>query len=304
MVNQALPIHSNGIDLCDKELVACQSLAKGLPVNRIKSKHLHAGTRSSAIKGRGMEFAEVRLYQAGDDVRSIDWRVTARTGKAHTKLFVEERERPVILLVDLGLCSDFGTSLLLQSVQIAHVAATLGWFAVQQGDKLGGIIAANNGHSELKPKARRSGILALIKAMLQIHRSAEEDHNKRYLEHAVARLRRLAKPGSLVWIVSDGSQLNPSLLRLLNDVKRHCEIGLVHVTDPLRTGDLTMPSHFKLPVNLNGSIVELNQKNYQDYLHLQQQNTTAIATWCQQHNIRYRQVTAAKPLSSQLGALS
>ena len=139
MADTRLPLFSDGVNLTQKELLACQTIARALPEKRSKARANLAGHRASLIKGRGMEFAEVRHYQPGDDVRTIDWRVTARTGKVHTKLFVEERERPVLILLDLSHSLYFGSSLLLQSVQAAHLATTLGWSAIQHGDRLGAL---------------------------------------------------------------------------------------------------------------------------------------------------------------------
>ncbi len=100
-----------------------------------------------------MNFSEVRPYQAGDDIRAIDWRVTARTGKTHTKLFTEEREQPVMLLIDLGTSMKFGSQLLLKSVQAAHFASLLSWLAVSEQDRIGAIIYTGTKLIECKPTA-------------------------------------------------------------------------------------------------------------------------------------------------------
>ena len=117
-----------------------------------------SGGYASPFKGRGMEFDEVRPYAQGDDVRSIDWRVTARSGKPHTKLFREERERAVLLWLDLRPAMFFATRGSFKAVRAAQAAALLGWNTLRHGDRLGALIFDAHNHAELRPSAasRRS----------------------------------------------------------------------------------------------------------------------------------------------------
>ncbi|GIU44402.1 hypothetical protein TUM4438_15510 [Shewanella sairae] len=307
MVNTALPLFSDGIHITEKELLACQSLAKALPEKRSKAKASLAGHRASLIKGRGMEFAEVRHYQSGDDVRTIDWRVTARTGKAHTKLFVEERERPVLILLDLSSSLYFGSSLMLQSVQAAHLATTLGWSAIMHGDRLGALIATEQEHIELKPRSRQQGILQVIAAIKKLHQnqlqSIEQPPEPQHMVKACQRLRRLAKPGSLIWIISDGSHLNSSCLATLSDLKRHCDIGAFLVTDPLRQGKLTLPKHFQLPVKEGGKEQLLDRHSYEKWLISQHQLQNSFIEMMQKLNVQTRMIDSGIRLNQQLEAL-
>ncbi|ABV87921.1 DUF58 domain-containing protein [Shewanella pealeana] len=308
MVNSELPLFSDGINITEKELLACQSLAKALPEKRAKAKASLAGHRASLIKGRGMEFAEVRHYQSGDDVRTIDWRVTARTGKAHTKLFVEERERPVLLLLDLSHSLYFGSSLMLQSVQAAHLATTLGWSAILHGDRLGALIATEQEHIELKPRSRQQGILQVISAIKNLHTRqlqniADQTPEPEHLLKACQRLRRLAKPGSLIWIVSDGSNFTPSCLAALSDLKRHCDLGAFLITDPLRQGLLDLPKHFQLPVREGNKELLLDRNSYQQWLTSQQHQQDQFIEMMQKLNVQTRIVDAGLRLNQQLGAL-
>lgn len=255
-----------------------------------------------------MEFAEVRQYQPGDDVRTIDWRVTARTGKAHTKLFVEERERPVLILLDLSHSLYFGSSLLLQSVQAAHLAATLGWSAILHSDRLGALIATEDEHLELKPRSRQKGILQLISAIESVHKQqlarltthqAEPEHMFR----ACQRLRRIAKPGSLIWIISDGSNFNESCLAPLSDLKRHCDMGAFLITDPLRQGNLKLPKQFQLPVKDGNKELTLNRAGYDSWLQQQLKTQAQFTQMMQKLNVHTRTLDAGMSLNDQLGAL-
>ncbi|MBV7315006.1 DUF58 domain-containing protein [Shewanella sp. NIFS-20-20] len=304
----SMPLFADGISLTDKELLACQRQAIAVVEHRGRARAALAGHRSSAIKGRGMEFAEVRHYQQGDDVRTIDWRVTARTGKVHTKLFVEERERPVIILLDLSYSLYFGSSLLLQSVQAAHLAATLGWAAIRHGDRLGGLIVTESQHQELKPRSRQAGILPFINAITKLHGEqlhqltralAEPD----YLAHACQRLVRLAKPGSLIYLISDGFNFSPACRAPLSMVSRHCDISAFVITDPLRQGQTQLPRQFQLPVREGNVERWLDRTQYEAWLLRQQQQQQQFVSMLQGLTIQPRFIDAGQPLNQQLDKL-
>ncbi|MGB0894208.1 MAG: DUF58 domain-containing protein [Parashewanella sp.] len=308
-----LPLFADGLNLTEKELLACQNLAKALPEQSNKARAALSGHRSSNIKGRGMEFAEVRHYQQGDDVRTIDWRVTARTGKTHTKLFVEERERPILLFIDLSQSLYFGSQLLLQSVQASHLAATLGWNAINHSDRLGGLLATETEHIELKPRSRRQGILQLVSALTQLHQSqltksqshenTLTDEPPNHLISACQRLKRLAKPGSLVWIISDGQNFSQECLAPLSELKRHCDLRAFLITDPLRTGDLDLPKQFSLPIKQGQQKTVLTRQSYHSWLeneHIKRQQFISIM---EQLKVYPNTIDAGKRLSDQLELL-
>ena len=300
-----LPLFADGLQLTEKELVACQNIARAIPERHSRARAALAGHRSSLIKGRGMEFAEVRHYQNGDDVRTIDWRVTARTGQAHTKLFIEERERPIILLIDLSHSLYFGSSLLLQAVQAAHLATTLGWNAINHGDRLGALIATESEHLELKPRSRRQGILQLISGLTQIHQHqlsqfANGDADPDHISRACQRLVRIAKPGSLIWIVTDGNHFNQSCLAPLSELKRHCDIGAFLVTDPLRQGTMPLPKQFSLPVREGKVEKILNRQSFDTWLATEHAQQAQFIAMMNQLNVRTRCIDAGTRLSEQL----
>ena len=161
-MDKQLSPYSDGVNLCLDELLYFKQHAIHWlpPAKSLWSQVL--GQHQSKQLGRGMDFAEVRQYQAGDDVRSIDWRVTARTGKPHTKLFTEEREKPIILYIDLSASMRFGSKLMFKSVLAAHMASLIAWLFVAQKDRVGAIIDTGNQLTELKPSSRNQGPLAMI----------------------------------------------------------------------------------------------------------------------------------------------
>ena len=235
-------LDSNGIDLTIEELIRYQT--KSSLINLAASKSLHgkmSGNYLARSKGRGMEFDEVRHYQNGDDIRAIDWRVTARTGQTHTKLFREEIERPVLIASDLSTSMFFGSRLLFKSVQAAHVAALVAWHAKSRGDRIGGVVFNQYAHTELKPRSRQQGVLHYLHALVESHansaiKSTEAlDHQQAKLafEQNCARLRQLAKPGSLVYLITDGYNLTDEAVRHLANISRHCELVVCLISDPL-----------------------------------------------------------------------
>ena len=239
-VNNTLKsIMSNGIELSIEELLQYQN--KTSLINLTAHHNVHgrmAGNYLARSKGRGMEFDEVRHYQTGDDIRAIDWRVTARTGKTHTKLFREEIERPVLIATDLNCDMHFGSQLLFKSVQAAHLAALVAWHAKSRSDRIGGIVFNQSKHVELKPRSRKQGVLHYLHALTTIYRNqqasvSEPNDNQLSFEQNCARIRHLARPGSLVYLITDGHNITDDAVRHLSRINQHCELVVCLVTDPL-----------------------------------------------------------------------
>jgi uncharacterized protein (DUF58 family) len=196
----------------------------------------HGGYRSR-FRGRGMEFAEVRAYLPGDDVRSIDWRVTARRGKVHTKLFHEERERPVLLALDYRRPMFFATRGRFKSVQASQLAALFAWQAMSRGDRVGGFIFSEERNLELRPQLGKKGVLQLLRQMVADPVWQRSPHRpfapQQRLAETLQRLQRVARPGSLILLLSDFNQWDAEVEKQLALLSRHCELGLVHCFDPL-----------------------------------------------------------------------
>jgi uncharacterized protein (DUF58 family) len=192
------------------------------------------GSHGSRFRGRGMEFAESRIYQPGDDVRSIDWRVTARTGRPHTKLFQEERERPVILLVDLGASMFFGTRTAYKSVLATEIAALIAWAAMHGGDRIGALVAGRSAHMELKPVAGRRGVLRVLRALATLSQPpAQEEEQQVTLSGSLMRARQVARPGSLLVIISDFYGLDTNAEGQLTRMRQHNDMLAIWVHDRL-----------------------------------------------------------------------
>ena len=229
---RSTPDQQTGIRAGLAELIALRAQAVRLdlaPRGRVLA--TRTGGHLSRFRGRGMEFDESRVYQPGDDPRNMDWRVTARAGTPHVKLFREERERPVWLLVDQGPSMRFGTRVAFKSVLAARAAALLGWAAVDRADRVGGLVFDETRHLERRPAARTGGLLPLLERLTEA--PVEGGRGYGSLEEAAGHLVRLVRPGSLVAVLSDFVGVRPESGRWLAQLAAGSELLLVMIHDPL-----------------------------------------------------------------------
>lgn len=195
----------------------------------------HTGQHVSRFRGRGMDYRESRGYVAGDDVRSMDWRVTARTGQAHVKVYEEERERPVVVFLDLNPGMFFGTRRQLKSVTAARAAALFAWAAVDGGDRVGAVMS-NGERCELQPRGGRYGALELIRQVVRhtdprVGLEAHPDPGA--LNAALHRLCRVSRPGSLTFLLGDFYGLDQHSDKLLFRLRHQGDAVAVQIVDPL-----------------------------------------------------------------------
>lgn len=217
------------------ELIALQRHAQQA-ASRRTAFTAQTGGHLSNRRGRGMDLAEVRNYQAGDEIRHMEWRVTARTGRPHVKVYQEERERPVVIVVDFNPSMYFGTRIAFKSVIAARLASVLAWTVAKQGDRVGGLLFSAELHHELPPQSRQRGVLPLLAGLSEYTRHYESSHAvPRSLSQAFVRLRRVARPGNLVVLISDFYQMDADSERQLSQLRSQNDIIAYHVIDPLET---------------------------------------------------------------------
>ncbi len=215
-----------------------------------------SGQYLSRFKGRGMEFDESRPYQPGDDVRNIDWRVTARTGNTHSKVFREERERPVFISIDMRTPMFFATQGRFKSVIAAELAALLAWTANRQGERIGGELFNEHSHTEFRPKRGQQNVLHLLKALSL---SANPfGHSAGSLQEAYRRLQRIVHPGSLVCVISDFRGLDEGAHAQLLRISRHSDVLLLYVYDQL---EAALPAKGRYRVSYARRILNINADN-------------------------------------------
>jgi len=163
------------------------------------SNQLFSGEYHSAFKGRGMTFSEVREYQPGDDIRSIDWNVTARFNNTYVKVFEEEREMTVMLLVDVSASGEFGTQKQLKQDLITELCAVLAFSAIQNNDKIGVIFFSDKIEKFIPPKKGKSHILRIIRDLIEF----EPAHKKTDIKLALKYLTNVIKKRSIAFLISD-----------------------------------------------------------------------------------------------------
>lgn len=191
------------------------------------SKHIFSGEYHSAFKGRGMSFSEVREYNYGDDVRNIDWNVTARTGDPHIKVFEEDRELTVMLLLDISQSSTFGSVKQFKSELIAELSAVIAFSAITNNDKVGAILFSDEVEKYIPPKKGKKHILRIIREIIYF----EPESKGTNLENALIYLNNIQKKKAIVFILSDFmTQGYEAALSIAS--KRHDIIGL-HIYDNL-----------------------------------------------------------------------
>ena len=261
------------------ELISLKSATRGISLTstRVKNNSI-TGAHPSRFRGRGMDYQESRVYQPGDDVRSMDWRVTARAGHPYVKMYEEERERPVMLLVDLNPGMFFASQGAFKSVVAARIAALIAWAGVANGDRIGGLIF-NGKHLELLPRGGSKGALHLFRLLIQatdpvkgMQASIENTENIG-LDSALKRCRRVAKPGSLIFILSDFYHLTEDTRAQLLRLRQHNDVVAVQITDPL---EQSPP-----PAAVYG-VSDGQQKGIIDTRKSSQQSS--YAQWCDEHH--------------------
>ncbi len=218
------------------------------------------GLHHSKLRGRGVDFDQVRVYQPGDDVRTIDWRVTARTQEPHTKLFHEERERPIFILVEQSQRLFFGSGLAFKSVLAAQVAALIGWAALGHNDRVGGLVFGDNEHHEIKPRRSKMSLLQLLNRLVRANQNlnSEIPAGRDTFGLALRRAREVLRPGSLAVVLCDERALNDSAEQQLTLLARHTDLLLLPLSDPL---DHALPAAGLLQFTERGALLELDTHN-------------------------------------------
>jgi len=229
-----------------------QASSLGRPPPGILSS-LFPGAFRARYHGRGLEFLESRQYQTGDDFRSLDWRVTARSGKLHTKLFQEEREQQLFLLLDAGLSMHFGSHNAFKWVVAARLAGLVAWLALNRGDRLGCLLFGTSLQPPLHPTA--TGETALNRLFQQLAGIDRSQATSADLETALRQLRALIAPGSLVLILSDFMQPPVRWQAQLTALAQHNEVAAITLYDPL---EADLPAAGSLPIGNGQRVLQID----------------------------------------------
>lgn len=231
---------SSGVEVNLNELLQLRHSILSIEIaQKKKMTTSQQGQYLSLQRGRGMDFAETRAYHPGDDIRTMNWRVTARTGEPHTKVYQQERERPVFIIVDFTHTMFFGTKVAFKSVVASKIASIVAWSASHQKDRVGGIIFNDEKEIILQPKASSHGVIALLKQMTLLAKKTLPIKQKFDLLTALKKLRRIVKTGSVVYIISDFYNYSKELEKELQFLCKNHEVFNVLIYDNL---EMHLPS--------------------------------------------------------------
>ena len=247
---RASPTHSDGLHPSLPELIALRDRVRGWPPAK-RGAAAVAGPAPSPFRGRGMEYAESRPYAPGDDARHIDWRLTARSGKPHTKLFQAERERITLIVADTAPTLYFGTRVRFKSVQAARAGAVAAWSAQRRGDRIGALRGTLS-EPPVTPTGGSRGALRTLDALVRWY--AQPPPQDAGLGHALATAARLLHPGASLVVLADASSLADVADGRLAELARHHDLLVTLLADPLELH----PPREQLPFALGDARIELD----------------------------------------------
>ncbi len=290
------------------ELIGLQQTARKLKLARnLPATASTTGSHRSRFRGRGMDYSESRIYQPGDDIRGMDWRVTARAGKPHVKVYEEERERPVELLLDFGPTLFFGSRKALKSVVAARIATLLGWAAVRNGDRVGALLFDGD-HAELPPRRGQRGVLRLIRGIVEYSdplRGLAAHHEAGHFTAALKRLRRTVRPGSLIFLIGDFYDIDDDTSHQLQRLRQHNDVVAIQIIDPLEQEAPPPGLYAVTDGRQTGFLDTRDPKTRQQYNAFFERHHRRIAELMREHQIPLLRITTtddvAKTLQSWFG---
>jgi uncharacterized protein (DUF58 family) len=263
------------------------------------------GKHRSRLRGRGLDFEEVRNYTFGDDIRSIDWKVTARTKKPHTKVYSEERERPVFFVVDQSASMFFGSRQYMKSVIAAEAAAISAWKVLAVGDRVGGIVFDDENWAEVKPKRNQKVVLHFLNLIVEnnnrLNAASFSKQNPEMLNRILQQALRYVTHNYLVVIFSDFYSVDNQTIKLLKQISNHNDVIAAMINDPMEyhlhagmiIGDGTQQ------VNLG----ELNNVQKESYASKQEEKLTDFKEALIRYRITPLEINTDEPVLAQIRKL-
>jgi uncharacterized protein (DUF58 family) len=291
-----------GISIVVDDLVRVRGLLSEISASRIRRlASLHSGAREVRLHGRGMDYEESRAYVYGDDFRTMDWRVMARTGDPHTKVFAEEKERRSLLAIDLSPSMYFGTRYSFKSWAAAQVAAHAGWLANIAGERVGGLVVGPEQHSEIRPDKTRSGLLGVFHHLSRADkpRVAGPPFASR-LNFLLGELNRVAKPGTSIALVSDFLGVDEQSLQFLSSISRHNQVICYWIHDDCELQEWPLGNYPLLTER--GSIgLDMTATDTRQWLEqCQRQHRDRIESLCTSFNLPLLQISCNRDITPQV----
>ncbi|MFT5571431.1 MAG: hypothetical protein ACI9FR_000345 [Cryomorphaceae bacterium] len=305
-------LSSHGVVTDLARLLKSRYWAQGLSLfSPLAARNMTLGNVRSRFRGRGMEFEEVRRYQPGDDIRTIDWKVSARADGTYTKLFCEERERPCHIMVDQRSHLFFGSNTRFKSVLAAELAAALCWSALAGGDRVGGQVLGNLLSRDTRARRSKQAALGFIHDLHELNTELADISDKQDSEPPVGatnlatsleECRRITRPGTAIFIISDFHDFDQAAAKALRNLAKNTDISLFQVSDALEE---------KLPISGNVSIsdgqhssrVRVSKRVQADYLEQRQQRQLDLKSSANRARAPLIKVDTAESVRSTLNKL-
>ncbi len=229
------------------------------------------GYQQALRKGRGMAFLEVREYAPGDEIRHIDWKVSARTQKTHTKVFTEELETPVVCLLEQTPPLFFGSRQRFKADQALHIMAILGWISLHQGDRFGGAIFNHQTHQWLEPKHQLKTLMHFLQQAIELQSQLQSPSQPQAFAWTdqIAHYQKQLRPGTRIFLIGDFIHQPADFVQQLSQLKKHNDLTLIHISDPIEKqlpdqGVLTL-TNGQIQTHLNSSDPKQRQAYAQSY---------------------------------------
>lgn len=268
----------------------------------------NAGDIRSAFKGRGMEFEEVRTYGFGDDIRDIDWRVTARKGDTYTKVFSEEKDREVYVLLDLSPYMLFGTKKELKSVTASKISALLGWQSMENKDRFGLILFDGENTMVFRPQSNQKNFMAILKAISEKSQSVIKQTKDKLtqikdISEPLKFLQFNIKSRAMVFIISDFKNTNENVLKSITALTKRCKIYCINVYDYIEE---VSPSNGEYMAEYNGEKIIFNTSSdvfKATYFRYFQKKRKEMEDFCKRFKCSYINIRTDKHIYNQLKIL-
>jgi len=264
---------SRGAFITLEQLFDQRHVARSLELDyQSRSRLGMSGSHISKQKGRGVDFEEFRAYQPGDDIRQIDWRVTARTGRPFTKVFREERERPVIIGCDQSHNMFFGSQVAFKSVVAAEAAAIICWTTVDNGDRVGGVVFSDTQQELVKPRRSKRSALRFLVTLARYNQDLVQHHTddqvagENYLQQALEQIYRITRPGSNVYLISDFQGFNERCRQYLHQLAIHNSVTCIFIYDALEE-NLPIPGVYSITDGNQRSTINTYRKSIRSLYH-------------------------------------
>jgi uncharacterized protein (DUF58 family) len=266
-----------------------------------------AGRHASRLRGRGMNFEEIRRYLPGDDIRNMDWHVTARTRKPHVRVYTEERDRPVLLVVDQRQSMFFGSRRAMKSVLAAEAAALAAWRVLQSGDRVGALVFDDQNVVEIPPQRSEQQVLRILETVVRknhaLRAGAEHQPNPAIFNHVLERTTRVALHDYLVCLIGDATGVDAESVRHITLVSAHNDALVVFIYDPLEgalpdAGRLIM-AEGELQLEVDTSDRSLRERYQMEF----EQRLARIQELSRQREIPVLPLSTAEPVPEQVRRL-